>query len=828
MIKFLKDHKKAAWFCFFGLVYAGLLAWKFWPLVSMNQILPGNDTLGHIWAFHEFFQSLSAGHFWDYSPYWFGGMPLFQFYAPLGFLFMSGVYAAIGRFVSQFLVFRWYVFLTFAVFPVPFYFFVKAYLGRKAAYASLPVGLLLVFYPPFFNFMGLGAAASIVGGLFDQMLAVDLLLFYLVALKKLADSDSLNWKWIAWGGVALALVFLAHTLTSIMAGVLTFIIGLYYVRRWFKQKLFWNFGLVIVLGILLSSFWLFPFVANLKFTSAEAISTGSFLSSPLDAFAPFHLNDIWNGGAAAFSYAWLLIWIPFLIGLAYLIKEKRSLFPIIILTTFLCFGLDYFDGVFPGLTIHYYRLLGYGLLFFLAVASAGAAWLWDKAAVKKVLLAALVLIGLAALAQYLYLFRFTGEVSTVSNNNGFISVNQMTDIDYFWSISQYPDFGQANQMLSDLRNYHLLDTPQRIMPDMAPLLMMHDLSSVHFFNAALPLANDQYSLFGLYAESSWQLPFIFPATNPVTGNGMLWGRVRDLSFDNYFLGQGLEDMVKRLQLFGVNYLLTGSPLYDGEVQKIKEATLVKQEGDFKLYHLQGAKQMAYAPGHGPGLFVQVNGLGFREFALGWYSVPGLLDYPVADWNRGTNDLTKEAVAPFGYLVLDLSSPPPAGLMAKVLSFGKPILVLNESNVPLGLGNGNDVREIDGFQSVALFSKEPPTMIQPNQASLTGMTDFIRKYAAPAASSSAPTISGISDRKVSLYGHGPAIVNLGYFPYWHCTSGCSAVYPVTPGQMLVFANGETDLSYIPGIDTRVGLWLSILGLAGVAAIVYLQIREKHRR
>ena len=826
---FIKERKKAAWLCFFVLVYVGVLVWKFWPLISINQILPGNDTLGHFWAFHELFQSLAAGHFWNYSVYWFGGMPLFQFYAPLGFLLMSGLYAALGWFASQYLVFRWVVFLAFAVFPLPFYFFVKNYAGRRAAYFSLPLGLLLIFYPPFLNFLGLGAASAINAGLFDQMIAVDILLFYLVALKKLVDADGWDWKWVFWGAVSLALVFLAHTLTSIMAGVLTLIIGLFYVRRWFKQGLFWNFAATITLGFLLSAFWLLPFVLNLKFTSAEAISVSSFLASPLYVFAPFHLNDIWSGGGAIFPYVWFAVWAAFIAGTVRTLREKKSLLVVVLAFIFLAFGLDYFDAVFPGLTLHYYRLLSYGLIFFLAIAAAGAAWVWEHWNGRRTFLVLGSVIGGLLIFQSIYTFNLSGALSTLQPSGGTVSVaNQLTGIQYHWDISQYPAFGYANQVLTDLRTPPSTGKPQRILPDMAPVVMMDALGSVHFFNATLPLVNDQSSLFGLYAESAWQLPFIFPTTNLVTGNGMLWGRVRDLAFDDYFQGQSLEDMAKRLQLFGINYLVTGSTFFDANVQKIKEATLVKNDGAFKIYHLSGAKPMVYPAGHAPGLFVRYGGLDFREFALGWYSVPNLLDYPVADWMSAPDALTKKAADRFSFIAVELDGQPSATFVRQVTSLGKPIIFLNEQSGSLGLSDGRNIWEVDSFEPVALFGKQLPEMTQPNVPGLTMLSSFVREFAPPnPAATTTPDIYDLSGERVAWNGAGPDIVDLGYFPYWQCSAGCDNVYPVTPGQMLIFSNGDTVLTYQPGRDTQVGLGLSVLGLFSALAVAYGAWRKRRR-
>jgi len=823
IINFLKVHKKTGLICFFVLFYAALLAGKFFPLISLSEILPGNDTLGHFWAWREFHSHLAEGRFWNYSIYWFGGTPILQFYAPLGFLLMSGFYALLGHFVSQFLIFRWFVFLAFAVFPWPFYFFIKNYLGKTAAYFSLPVSLLVVFYPPFMNFMGFGAAGAVIAGLFDQIFAVNFLLLYLVALKKLIESDNFNWKWVLGAVIFLALIFLSHTLTSIMAGILTCLIGLVHYRRWFKNKLFHSLSAVIALAFSLSAFWLWPFIVNLQFTSAERIDTNAFLSSALKPLLPFYLNDLWQGGWATFSYVWVASFLMFLIGLSVLLKNKQYLLPLIFFVIFFIFGLDYLNPIFPKLTIHYYRLLGYDILFFLAIASVGLAAVWGWARRKKQGVSyGLVLIGAIVLAQYLYFFNLTG-LSRIQEGE-VMTVSQMTDISYFWSLPKFSSFSDANRVVSDLQSPLLPVKPQRVMPDMSPALMS-SLSSIHFFNTALPLANGQASLFGLYVESAWQIPFIFSTTNLITGNGMRWGRVKDLTFNSYFQNQSLESMVQRLQSFGVDYLVVGPGYFSQQANKIKEAQLIKSDGRFKIYHLRGAKPLIYAAGHIPGLFVRHSGLSFREFALGWYSVPELLDYPVADWSGKIKDLTKEDADKFSFIIIELDSEPDPNFIARLKSLGKPLLFLNESSASLALSD-KDIWEVDNFQSIALPQYNSPSMKQPNIASFEALTGFIKKYARPNEfASSTPKISSFSGEKISFNANGPCLVNLSYFPYWKNISG-DEIYPVTPGQMLIFASGGTNLEYRAGLDTKVGKWLSII--AGVSIVCYLAYRLGRRK
>jgi len=810
IVHFLKAHKKTGLICFFVLAYGFLLWGKFYSLISLDEILPGNDTLGHFWAWREFHEAMSAGHFWNYSIYWFGGIPTTQFYPPLGFILMSGFYALFSNFISQFLVFRFFVFLTFAIFPLPFYFFVKNYLGERAAYFSLPVGLLFVFYTPLMNFMGLGAASSVITGLFNQILAINFLLLYLIALKKIIDAKKFSVGLVIWAGLSLALVFLSHTLTSIMAGVLTGIIGIFYYRRWFKDKLFYNLSATIILGFSLSAFWLWPFIVNLRFTSAEKIESSAFLSSVLNVFLPFHLNNIWQGGWLTFPYIWLVVFLAFLGGLATLLKEKQYLLPFIFFILFFLFGLDYINPIFPGLTLHYYRLLGYDILFYLAISTVGLVAAWDWAKKRRGLLGGSILIGVLILSQYLYFFNLTSSAQT--DVDEVMPVSEMTNISYSWSLSEFTNFSDANLVVSDLQSPLLPEAPIRIMPEMSPSLT-GSLSSIHFFNTALPLANSQSSLFGLYAESSWQLPFIFPTSNLITGNGMRWGRVKDLTFNSYFQSQDVASMVRRLQLFGVNYLVTGSDYFDEQATKMPDGRLVKSDGKFKIYHLRGAKPFIYAADHIPGLFVRHSGLSFRDFALGWYSSSELLDYPVAEWTEEISRLTREEVSSFSFIVVELEAKPDNNFIEKISSLGKPVIFLNESKQSFNL-SGPDTWEIDNFQSIALLQNNSLQMTQPNVESLETLTEFIEKYAlSNEFASSTPAISNFSGKQISFSADGPYIINLGYFPYWQNT-GEGKVYPVTPGQMLVFANSHTNLEYRAGADVSTGKWLSIIAMISV--------------
>ncbi len=821
--------RKAAPFLLFGIFYLAALAYQFFPLVSTNELLPGNDTLGHFWALTDFIRNLSAGHFFQYTTSWLGGMPIFQFYAPFSFLVMAGASFAFGKWISLFLIYRWFIFLTLAVFPVSFYFFTREFLGKKAAYAALWFSPFLLFLPKAQGALGFGAAGAIQVGLFDQMLAASFLLWYLVMVKRLAEEDRWRFRTIVCGAVALALVFLTHTLTSIMAGFLTLVVALYYARRWFSRGYLPRLASTVGLGISLAAFWLLPFAARLPFTSAERVDVGPWIPSVLNLFLNFDLTDFLRGDARFFYYALFFTALLFFVGLWKLHRERNTLMLWIFGAVFFAFGLEYFNTVlFPTLPLHYYRLFAFDIIFFLAIASYGFitsfAWLSAR---KKIFGYALVALFGLALAHHIFLFSLSGGAFQFNNKPRLTGVQ---DRPYHFRIADYPWFRAANDTLKFLRSPGLSAPPERVLADMNPPEMIDNLGSIHFFNMALPFVNREASLLGLYVESSWQLPFLFPTTNAVTGNNMFWGRVRDLAYSSYFRTQGLDDMIRRLQLFGTNYFITASEYFDKQAQKVKDAKLLTTIGSFKVYYLRGAKPLVYSAPRAPGLFIQDGGADFRQFSLGWYSNPALLDFPVAAWDQGLAALTPARLAPFQFLVVSTPRTIDSRMIEALARLGKPVLVVHDG--PPTMGSIADtparVEEIADFRPVAGYYNSP-IFEDANGEAIRKMGEFILQNAGPEASSSAPlAMREFGDFRIRFRGTGPTIINLGYFPYWQCTEGCDRVYPLTPGQMLVFANGSTKLEYLPGADAVAGKWISIVAAGGILLFAFARAIRTRKR
>ena len=114
--------------------------------------LPGWDNIGHYFTFLKQVELFKIGEFKGYILDWFGGMPLFYFYAPL-FFWVAGLFSLILPFVSTTLIFKWTILLFLASFTPVIYYFSKVFLPIKPnilidkTYILSAMGLLAEKYP---------------------------------------------------------------------------------------------------------------------------------------------------------------------------------------------------------------------------------------------------------------------------------------------------------------------------------------------------------------------------------------------------------------------------------------------------------------------------------------------------------------------------------------------------------------------------------------------------------------------------------------------------------------------------------------------------------
>lgn len=812
MITFLKEHK----FALFYLAYAIVLFSKLWGLVSVDQVLPSGDALAHFVTLKTLVQNLEAGSLASYSHAWFGGIPFLQFYAPLSFFLMGGLYAVLGKIFSLFLIFRFFIFFSLLAFPICFFIFLKEYLGERAAQYGVWTSFAWIFYPKLLSATGIGASGAVFYGLFSQVFAVCLLFLFLVAFRRMLFAPVFS-KWHLVSGVLFGLLILSHTVTTLQAGFIVLFIAAYYSRELFAS--FRRFALIVLSflwGALLSAFWFLPFISNLSYTSAEHISSTVY-KNPLLLFFPFNPLAIFEGNWIHFSYGWFGISVLFFIGLAALIREREYLFPYLLGVSYFLLHTDY-PLVFTRAPIHYYRFFPFVFAIFLGIAGWGAMRVFDRIRTTRAII----------VAGVIFVLLFANIVASFSLGNGFARNDPRLsgfsrDIPYYWSLDEFPGTRDAQNIVHLLspKSPLLPEPPVRVLAAFNPLFSTENLSSIHFFDAALPLASGESVLFGLYAEAAWQLPFIFPTTDSLLSDNLQWGKIRGLKFNTYFQSKEPDAMARRLSLFGVNYIITSSALTETEIGALRGVKKITSQGPFSLFHLPGARANASAPEYRPGAYLDADGsIPFRNFSLGWYSEEALLNRPVAWLKKPARDIDATDLAPFDYFIVG-GGRFDQHLLSLLSDTEKPVLFLNDAKIstaPAGFGEA-----VSNFKPIADYY-DGVLLEQPNLSALAALRAFIVKNAIKNEGMHA-NAEEWSDRTIRVSGNGPIILDAGYFPYWMRKDG-GEVYPVTPGQMLVFADGDVPLVYRAGADMRLGRWLSAAALLfGLGGYFFLRKRKK---
>jgi hypothetical protein len=216
---------------------------------------------------------------------------------------------------------------------------------------------------------------------------------------------------------------------------------------------------------------------------------------------------------------------------------------------FFLLATDFFSTIFPEIPFHYYRFIPFIFLFELIIATVGLELLFDKLKKRWYVFYAFILILFILSFQVIWSYNLGKGSEKLLISPRLSRLN--SDVDYFYSLKEYAMHNEAQEVIMGLQNFS--QKPFRVLTDMQQIWFMQNLSSMHYFNTFLPLKNSQAVVNGLYAESAWQLPFIFPVIGKVTNANISWGRVEDLSQNQFFISQPLSSMLKRLSLFGSDY-----------------------------------------------------------------------------------------------------------------------------------------------------------------------------------------------------------------------------------------------------------------------------------
>jgi hypothetical protein len=226
-----------------------------YPLDNYN-LLGGVDTSTHLtFAWHFFSYGLAK---WDFL--WYGGYPFMRYYPPL-FHLMAGM---LGRLIGFLLAFKLTINIIMLLTSVIFYFFLREF---KLSEKKIIVALL------FFSFMPLYAHYN-ADGRFPTLFNLFFILCYWIFLKRAIDRDDKLYLFLS--SLLLSINLLIHHTTTFIFLTISFFWSLTYKL---SMKTFFKFLTLVIIGLLITSFWTVPFFSE-TFTLTKESNFRKILETP--------------------------------------------------------------------------------------------------------------------------------------------------------------------------------------------------------------------------------------------------------------------------------------------------------------------------------------------------------------------------------------------------------------------------------------------------------------------------------------------------------------------------------------------------------------------
>jgi uncharacterized membrane protein len=279
----------------------------------------GSDTMGHLLKVEYLRENLGQGIvFPKLLPDWYMGMQFMRYYPPLPYFLLVGLQYFVPNAMAAA---NWFIMLCALAGGLSWLFF-RRWIGLLPAICG---GILFLFLPD-------NLRVALAEGNLPRTLATALLpLMVFLLLSSIEESGTI------WHRIGLALCFMMLVLTHVMmAAIYAVCCGLLITLIWVKQTsktqaYFETMGF-IVLGIMLSAWWLIP--------SLDGGITGLNASAIMEALpaVPFrnYLDPTLRAGNPEVFYVGLALLVLSIISL-WVYKEKLSFR--IVLTTTGCFGI---------------------------------------------------------------------------------------------------------------------------------------------------------------------------------------------------------------------------------------------------------------------------------------------------------------------------------------------------------------------------------------------------------------------------------------------------------------------------------------------------------
>ena len=721
------------------------------PLLG-NNYTAGWDTLPHFYLLTKMYGYLQSGHISGYDPNWFAGYPAFIFYGPLPYILISLPTLLTGELISLNYSFNLFLFLLPIAFLAGLYFTSRVWFDKNVARWSLLFGLIFLFSSRFHAHLGMGINSAVYVGLIANFLAIVLLIFMLGVVELQRRNKS--WSLLVLAGFLLAGIILTHAMTTIFAGLLLGLFTLMNFKKWWKEGI----G-ILLLSLVLSSFWLIPFLQNLVFSSGESMGiSGLVINDPLLGLFPELNNILYNFGPDVVPA--ILLFFCCLAGVVKLVKTNKSYFAWAFLLTLVFLPRDYLISVL-NLPIHYYRFISHLWILNIFVCAYGFEYFYqqfNRGKLSRVLLS-VTISGTVAIS----LFNYLGVGSS--------HLNATHDTD----LTNYPEAEQAQEILKYIGELPL----QGRIATHTKQSMQNTVGSPHFFSTFIPLDFNKPVLPGLLAESALSTQYILPTLTKMD-NSFNWGKT-NLLFDPGFKDQDNLSMIKRLELYGVEYLLSGkneAQVFLDDELAAKEIEVVKEFEDFTILKFKNFTPLIASTDYKPFLFVDKGGEDFKFFTKEWFKNTDLFEYPVIYTDKDLADLPENEKAGIaGYIFsFPVNSKIELAEYEQYLVEGKKVIFLN---VGAGEGSSDEVKFVQNF-SLNVGGDQ--------------LAEILKKFASKKVNKTEVVGGVVDDREMNFNSAGGTLINYSYFPKWKREKANQIIYWATPSSMWVFGDGEVELEY----------------------------------
>jgi hypothetical protein len=733
------------------------------PGILAAEPLPNWDAVGHFAALREMAGYLASGHVTGYFGEWFGGMPLFQFYAPLFFVAVAGAWQALGQAVPLALLFRVASLLAvFAVVPA-LWFFTATFFGRREARFALALSPLYLFFPKVLASFGAGAAAAFYIGLVPNALGLALVLAWPAVLEQWRHAPRSR-AWAAAAVLVPAVLALTH--------VLSFIFGLALVALWAAvacrdaATLHRN-AVAGAVAFGLAAFWLVPMAATTGY-AVGAVRLNSLAAQLLTLF-PFH---IWLMQPVAAAQLGLLA-----AGLALVWRRGQRVALAMYLGLLMLLLLQSpLTTLLPGLGVHYYRLLPLLMLLQLAFAAVALAAAWDRWSDGLPRFRLYATVAVATLVG----ITFFGVYANRLDNPEVIGPGIP------WRAERFEDLAVSEELAARLARRGDVVRVSVEQPTAETLFRFGSQAALPSLLASHGLA----STGGLYMESAPAYPLLSSADSQLLGGASVVNEVQSLRRLGPFAMQSPAVQLARLCSFGVNYYVTMTEPTRASLAALVGHDPVDQVGPFAVFRLGDSASISASAATTvalPAAFLSSYGrLRFRDVATALFAGEQTYSFPVAELRGDVRRLPPAELGRFSFFIVDGRSLTDAE-RADLVGLGKPVLALGGS----GLGG------TPGVPKFERLNLGPRGLADAWPAGWPELWSAMATLRDASGAGAAATVTRPDSRTLVVRSTAPAILHYTYFPYWQAL-GDAKVYRATSEQMLVFPgpDGTATLIYRP--------------------------------